>query len=97
MWRVLLLTTVLIGGAAGATAQPADCPDVSTGTLSMPLGIDLAGRPGVPAGTHAKARVAVPLQAPVTDCGEPSSPADVLHGQPGDLLRGTPLPASGSQ
>ena len=40
--------------------------------------------------------IGVPAQAPRTDCGEPSLPADVLRGAPGDLLRGTP-PAQGAR
>ncbi|HTW72162.1 MAG TPA: hypothetical protein VME47_19930 [Acetobacteraceae bacterium] len=54
------------------------------------MAIDLGGRPGVPSGVNGQALLNLPMQAPRTDCGEPSAPADVLRGEPGDLLRGTP-------
>ena len=74
---------------SGAAAQPADCPAAPAPQgSSLPLAIDLAGRPGTPSGVTGQALIAVPMQAPRTDCGQPSTPADVLHGEPGDLLRG---------
>jgi hypothetical protein len=93
--REVLLGAVLIGAIAAAvtpdaSAQPADCATQPAAGPAMNLAIDLAGRPGVPAAVTGKAFVAVPMQAPRTECGEPSSPADVLGGEPGDLLRGTP-------
>ena len=81
---------------SAARAQPADCPTVpAPQSPSVPVTIDLGGRPGVPSGVTGQALLAVPLQAPRTDCGEPSAPADVLRGEPGDLLRGTPAPPGG--
>ncbi len=92
MWGLPLL--VVLGlVASGAMAQPADCPTRPAPEPSQRLAIELAGRPGVPAGVTGKAFVAVPMQAPQTECGEPSAPSDVLGGAPGDLLRGTPPPA----
>jgi hypothetical protein len=85
---VLLLPALVLGWANGAPAQPADCPAAPAMGPSLSVGIDLAGRPGVPTGTTGKAYVAVPMQGQVADCGEPAPPADVLHGEPGDLLRG---------
>jgi len=82
-----------VAASGGALAQPADCPTVPAQGPSIPLSIDLAGRPGVPSGTTGQAWVQVPMQAPRTDCGEPSAPKDVLRGEPGDLLRGGADPA----
>ena len=56
------------------------------------MSVNLAGRPGAPAGASGRTTLEVPMQAPRTDRGEPSAPADVLGGEPGDLLRGTPTP-----
>lgn len=92
MWG-LLAVVVLVLAASGAMAQPADCPTEPAPGPSMPLSIDLAGRPGVPAGVTGKAFVEVPMEAAQPECGEPPPSSDVLRGAPGDLLRGTPAPA----
>jgi hypothetical protein len=89
LMAVVLTGVVMLGAAMRASAQPADCANAPAAGPSMNLGIDLAGRPGVPAGVNGKTYVAVPMQARGTDCGEPSAPSDILHGEPGDLLRGT--------
>jgi hypothetical protein len=89
---VLLATALAAGGAP--RAQPADCATRPADEPALPLGIDLAGRPGVPSGVTGQAYVTLPLQAPSSDCGEPSLPADILHGEPGNLLRGN-TPARG--
>ncbi len=90
-----MLTVMALGlMTACAMAQPADCPPrpASPGP-SQRLSINLAGRPGVPSGVTGRTVIEVPLAAPQTECGEPSAPADVLRGAPGDLLLGTPAPA----
>lgn len=92
MWGLPAFVLLSVA-ASGAMAQPADCPTLPAPRPSLPVTIDLAGRPGVPAGVTGRAHAAVPMQAPQTDCGEPSTPADVLRGEPGDLLRGTAAPA----
>ena len=93
--RVLVMLGFGLGapGVSGATAQPADCQTQPPAGPSQRLAIDLAGRPGVPAGVTGKTFVEVPMQSARTDCGEPSAPSDVLRGVPGDLLRGTPAAA----
>jgi hypothetical protein len=96
--RGLLAFMVLGLAASGAMAQPADCLARPAPGPSLPLAIELAGRPGVPAGVTGKAFVAVPTQPTQTERGEPecgaqSLPSDVLGGAPGDLLRGPPSPA----
>jgi hypothetical protein len=93
MMRGLLAFAVLELAASGVIAQPADCPARPVPGPASHFAIDLAGRPGLPAGVTGKAFVAVPMQGPHADCGEPSAPSDVLGGEPGDLLRGTPQPA----
>jgi hypothetical protein len=80
--------------ASGAIGQPADCQTRPAAGPSLPLAIDLAGRPGVPAGVTGKTFVAVQTQGSQVDCGEPAAPSDVLRGAPGDLLLGTPQPAA---
>ena len=82
--------------APGARAQPADCPTLPATGPSVQVGVAIGGAPGVPSGTTGRAYVPVPMQAPRTDCGEPSVPADVLHGPPGDVLGG-PRPDSAKQ
>ncbi|HVC63018.1 MAG TPA: hypothetical protein VND19_21975 [Acetobacteraceae bacterium] len=89
MWGLLVFVTLGVA-ASGAMAQPADCPARPAPGPSLPLAIDLAGRPGVPSGVTGQAFIAVPMQAPQTGCGEQRAPSDVLGGEPGDLLRGTP-------
>jgi hypothetical protein len=92
MWG--LIAFVMLGlMASDVMAQPADCPTRSASGPSQRLSINLAGRPGVPAGVTGKTVIEVPMQPAQTECGEPSAPADVLGGAPGDLLRGTPAPA----
>jgi hypothetical protein len=93
MMRGLLAFVALVLVASGAMAQPADCAARPAPGPAAHVSIDLAGRPGVPKGVNGKALVEAPMQAPQTDCGEPSAPSDVLGGEPGDLLRGTPRPA----
>jgi hypothetical protein len=81
-----------LGLSASGAAQPADCPAYAAPGPSQGLAVDLAGRPGVPAGVKGEVFVTTPMQTPQTDCGEPSAPSDVLGGPPGDLLRGAPSP-----
>ncbi len=77
----------------GAAAQPADCPIEPSSGPTIPLALDLAGRTGVPATTTGQALVAVPLTPPGVACRDaPRPPVDVLHGEPGDLLRGPGTP-----
>jgi hypothetical protein len=64
----------------------------------LPLSLDLAGRPGVPAGTTGQAYVVVPTVPPGVACRDapPPPPVDILRGEPGstfgppshDLLHG---------
>jgi hypothetical protein len=88
---ILLLTSV----SCGAAAQAADCPtepEPSSGP-TLPLALDLAGRNGVPSRTTGQAYVSVPLTPPGMACHDAHPPpADVLRGEPGDLLRGPGTP-----
>ena len=89
--RLLLLVMLLIG-LRNAAAQPTDCPTGPSVGPMLPLALDLAGRRGVPAGTTGQALVTIPMAPPGIGCREGRPPpADVLHGEPGDLLRG-PIP-----
>jgi hypothetical protein len=91
MWgRIAFVMLGLV--ASSAMAQPADCPSRSTTGPSQRLSINLAGRPGVPSSVTGKTVIEAPMPPAQTECGEPSAPADVLGGAPGDLLRGTPAP-----
>jgi hypothetical protein len=78
---------LMMAAQSADAAQPADCPvEPSTGPM-LPLSLDLAGRPGVPASTTGKAYVAVPMGAPGVACRDaPPPPSDVLRGEPGDTL-----------
>ena len=77
----------------GATAQPADCPTEPTSGPTLPLALDLAGRTGVPKNTTGQALLAVPLTPPGVACRDAlTPPVDVLHGEPGDPLRGPGTP-----
>jgi hypothetical protein len=60
----------------------------------LPIGIDLAGRPGVPKGVSDQVYLGAPVGAPAgTAChDDPPPPRDILHGEPGDVLGGKPSP-----
>jgi hypothetical protein len=99
----LLLAAVLLMLAVPRTAaaQSADCHSEPPAGPALSLSLDIAGRPGVPAGTTGQAYVAVPMTPPGVACQEaPRPPADILHGEPGailgpasrDLLRGPGVP-----
>ena len=88
MWFAVALLLLLAGGA---DAQPADCTPAPVMGPVVPMGIDIAGRPGVPKGTSGQAYVGVPMGAPAGNaCADtPPPPKDVLRGEPSvDLLRG---------
>ena len=91
--RLVLAGLLLTGGLSGAAAQPADCPSEPSSGGTLSLSLDLAGRSGVPSGTTGQAYVLVPLAPPGVACREPPArPADILRGEPGDLLRGPGTP-----
>ena len=91
--RLVLSALLLTGGLSGAAAQPADCPSEPAFGQKLPLALNLAGRAGVPAGTTGQAYVDIPLAPPGIACrDEAARPSDVLHGEPGDLLRGPGMP-----
>ena len=91
--RLVLSGLLLTVGLSGATAQPADCPSEPSSGQTLSLSLDLAGRSGVPAGTTGQVYVGVPLAAPSIACRDaPAPPSDVLHGEPGDPLRGPGTP-----
>ncbi|MDE2516306.1 MAG: hypothetical protein KGL12_09800 [Rhodospirillales bacterium] len=96
-----MLLLGLPGGVAGAAPVPG-CGDAAP-QASLPLAIDLAGRPGVPAGMTGQIGIAVPVenaqpQGVAAGCDPPPPPvADVLAGPPAaDLLTG-PEPPSGQR
>jgi hypothetical protein len=98
---VLASLLLLIAAVRGGAAQTADCRvDPSSGP-TLPLALDLAGRPGVPAGTTGQAYVGVPTNPPGVACRDARPPpSDILRGEPGntlgpptrDLLRGPGTP-----
>jgi len=99
MWLIVALLLVLL--ACPAMAQPADCVTPQPAGPVVPMAIDLAGRPGVPTGVHGLAAINVPMGAPAGNAchDEAPLPRDVLRGEPGDLLNGTPVnlpPAAGA-
>lgn len=82
----LLLTCRMI------SAQPADCVAPEPSGPSLPLAVDIGGRPGVPRGMGGEAYVAIPLAPQGYACPPPPLPRDILHGEPGDVLGGQPSP-----
>jgi hypothetical protein len=91
--RHVLAGLLLTVGLSRAAAQPSDCPTEPSSGQTLSLALDLAGRSGVPAGTTGQAYVGIPLTPPGIACREaPARPTDVLHGEPGDLLRGPGTP-----
>ena len=86
--RLLVIGILLLLTASRvAVAQGADCPAEPSDGPTLPLSLDLAGRPGVPAGVTGQADVAVPLNAPGMACRDASPPpSDILRGEPGDPL-----------
>jgi hypothetical protein len=92
MW---LLVVLLLMPTRAVAAQPADCARAPPTGPVVTLGIDLAGRPGVPKSTRGQAYLDVPVGAPAdNDChDDPPKPfQDVLRGGPGDVLGGPPSP-----
>lgn len=90
---VLLTLGLLLAPASGVGAQPADCRPPDT-VGSIPVYMDMAGRPGVPSGVSGQLSLQVPVPASgalaCSDAGPP--PADVLGGAPArDLLDGPGL------
>ncbi len=90
--RASLISVLLLLAAGRAAAQPADCPQPPGDGSSLPLSLDLAGRPGVPSGVTGQAYINVPIGAPGDYAcdDDPPPPRDILHGPPGDVLRGPP-------
>ncbi len=100
--RLLLagLLLLLIASAKIAAQEP-DCAVEQSEGPSLPLSLDLAGRPGVPAGTTGQAYIAIPMYPPGIACRNARRPpSDILRGEPGntlgppvgDLLRGSGTP-----
>jgi hypothetical protein len=92
MWLLVALLLLL---ARPVAAQPADCSPAPPTGPDMALGIDLAGRPGVPKGVRGEVYPNLPVGAPAgTDChDDPPKPLqDVLRGELGDVLGGPPFP-----
>lgn len=91
--RILVPVLLLTLSPFSAAAQPADCPTEPSSGPMLPFALDLAGRSNVPSGTTGTALLAVPLTPPGIACRDsPKPPSDVLHGEPGDLLRGPGTP-----
>jgi hypothetical protein len=87
---ILFVVGIAIGG--GVRAQPADCTPDQAPSATMPLTLDLGGRPGVPRAVRGQVSADVPVAPFGTLCGadNPPLPRDVLHGDqaPGEVLRG---------
>lgn len=67
-------------------AQAADCPTEPTDGPALPLSLKLPGKQG-------QAYVAIPMTPPGMACADDAAPpSDVLHGEPGDVLRGPGTP-----
>jgi hypothetical protein len=80
----LLLFVILL---RGATAQPANCATEPSVGSTLPLSLDLAGRPGVPKGFIGQAYVDLPIGQPGVACRDASPPPrDILRGERGDVL-----------
>jgi hypothetical protein len=93
MPRIRVLLLLSIGLTPVAQAQPADCPTGPSKGPRLPLALDLARRPGTPAKTTGTVYVDVPLGSPGYACGRSGPlPADVLRGEPGDVLAGPASP-----
>jgi hypothetical protein len=89
--RLTIFALALACFARPATSQPADCQSTPAPTQNMPLSLDLSGLPGVPKGLSGQVYADVPVPPPggtVCKTVKRDLPVDVLHGQPGDLLRG---------
>ncbi len=79
---------LLLAVCCEAYAQGADCATAVVGGPTLPLALDLAGRPGVPGRCMTgQAYVAVPMNSPGLACrDERPPPSDILGGEPGDTL-----------
>jgi hypothetical protein len=90
--QLLIVLMILAGLGRSASAQPADCPSEPGPTQSLPLYLDLNGLPGVPRGLGGQVFADIPVAPPggtLCEAAAPALPRDVLHGEPGDLLRGS--------
>jgi hypothetical protein len=67
-------------------AAQADCPIAPSSGASLPMAIDLGGRPSVAAGTSGQVYLNVPILPQDTCVETPRLPVDVLRGEPGNLL-----------
>ena len=59
--RIWMLVPILLLVAARVAAQPADCDAGRPPAGTLPLSLDLAGRPGVPSGVTGQMEIEVPL------------------------------------
>ncbi len=81
--RILCL---ILLASSPAWAQPRDCGTPGPG---IPLQLDLNSLPGSASrSVQGSAMVMVPSTAPTPCAKPPHLPSDVLHGDPGDALRG---------
>jgi hypothetical protein len=89
LWPLLVVLLPATG-----VAQPADCPRPPAEGPGLPLSLDLAGRPGVPAGTSGQAYLQIPVDPTGGYACEDAPPPsrDTLAGEPGDVLRGPRSP-----
>jgi hypothetical protein len=100
--RILLVLSCFLMGWHGirvheAWAQPADCAAPASSGPSLPLAVDIGGRPGIPPGLGGEAYLAIPLASSGYSCPPPALPRDILHGEPGEVLGGEPGEVLGGQ
>jgi hypothetical protein len=83
-----LLTIALV--PRSVAAQPADCAVAPQPGSTLPLSLDLGGRPGVPPGLTGQVFVTVPMSPPGIACPGAPPVRDILRGEPGNVLGGPP-------
>jgi hypothetical protein len=92
MRRRSLIAIAVIVPSVPAWAQPTGCPPARP-QPGIPLQLDLNSLPGgATRGVQGTAEVVVPAGPPPPCATSPHLPQDVLHGDPGDALRGEPPP-----
>jgi hypothetical protein len=92
-WKTPAIFSLLLLGAAAA--PPGDCFPAADGGQTLPVPLDLAGRPSLSAGLTEQMFATLPSAESGNGCrgALPSSAqSTTLHSESGDILHGLPAP-----
>jgi hypothetical protein len=92
-WKTPALLSLLF--LAAAAAPPDDCLSASVSGQSLPIPLDLAGRPNAASGLAGQAFAVLPGSDGDAGCRSPlpsNAQSTTLRSETGDVLHGLPLP-----